>query len=325
MKDGNKRSDGIYYTTGNPFNLEVFSIWLKISDSKNNTILEPFAGSNNIPKFVDDIYPNLNTKWISYDINPNHPAVIQQDTIKDFPRGYEVCITNPPWLAKNSAKRRGLPFPDETEYDDLYKYALERCLMHCRFVAAIVPESFIRSGLFIERLWSFISLTKVDGIFQDTDHPVGLALFNNIRFNYWKTSIWRDRQLIGYLNNLKKHLPSTSNNLNIKFNDPAGNLGLIAIDNTEQASIRFCHPDELEGYDVSNKSRSITKINVPWDCCIESLNLSLNTMRELTQDVFMTSFKGMRKDGLYRRRLDFALARSIIDELNPENQQLSMF
>ena len=94
---------------------------------------------------------------------------------------------------------------------------------------------------------------------------------------------------------------------------PKGNLGLIAIDNTVFASIRFCSAEELKDYPIRVHCRSITKIGVPWRADIDMLNARLKTIRERTQDVFLTAFRGLRRDGYYRRRLDWALARSIID------------
>ncbi len=73
-----------------------------------------------------------------------------RDTLKDFPVGFEVCVTNPPWLAKNSATKMQVPFY-AGEYDDLYKYSLDKCLENCKNVIAIIPESFIRTNLFLGR------------------------------------------------------------------------------------------------------------------------------------------------------------------------------
>ena len=46
----------------------------------------------------------------------------------------------------------------------------------------------------------------------------------------------------------------------LRFNDPEGDLGLIAIDNTRGPSIRFCEGRELAGYRVGGNSRMITRI-----------------------------------------------------------------
>ena len=324
-----KRASGRYYTRGNPFQLEPFQTWAKELNLEQQITLEPFAGAKDIPQLIDAAHLRCRD-WVFYDIKPGVNGIVQRDTLADFPNRFNVCITNPPWLARNSATRRGLPFPEATDYDDLYKYALEQCLTHCKWVAAIIPEAFIRSGLFLQRLRDFISLVpqtqdekkeenkKRDPsyMFKDTEHPVGLALFAPYATS--DVRIWRNNQLLGGLDGLRRHLPLPSSNRSIVFNDPKGNLGLIAIDNTVSASIRFCPPEELKDYPIRVHCRSITKIGVPWHVDIDLLNDSLAIIREKTHDVFLTAFKGIRRDGHYRRRLDWALTRAIVDAKHPQ-------
>ncbi|MXY29050.1 hypothetical protein F4Y59_12950 [Candidatus Poribacteria bacterium] len=319
-----KRASGRYYTRGNPFQLKPFQTWAKALNLKQQIALEPFAGAKDIPQLIDAAHLRCRD-WAFFDIEPGAKGVEQQDTLANFPKGFTVCITNPPWLARNSATRRGLPFPEATRHDDLYKYALEQCLTHCEWVAAIIPEAFIRSGLFLQRLRDFISLVPhmqgkikeknktrdTSYMFEDTEHPVGLALFTPETTS--DVSIWRNNQFLGRLAELKTHLPQPSRNRSIVFNDPNGNLGLIAIDNTVSASIRFCPPEELKDYPIRVHCRSITKIGVPWHVDIDTLNARLTTIRQKTHDVFLTAFKGLRRDGHYRRRLDWALTRAIVD------------
>ena len=326
-----KRASGRYYTRGNPFQLKPFQAWAEASHLEQQVALEPFAGAKDIPQLIDTA--NLQCReWAFFDIKPVAKGIVQRDTLADFPTGFDVCITNPPWLARNSATRRGLPFPEATSYDDLYKYALEQCLTYCGWVAAIIPEAFIRSGLFLERLSDFVSLVpQTQGaterknkirdtsyMFEDTEHPVGLALFAPQATSDVK--IWRNNRYLGGLNELRRHLPRPSTNRSIVFNDPNGNLGLIAIDNTVSDSIRFCPPAELGDYPIRVHCRSITKIGVPWGVDIDMLNARLATIREKTHDVFLTAFKGIRRDGHYRRRLDWTLTRAIVDtkHLQPE-------
>ena len=327
-----KRASGRYYTRGNPFQLKPFQTWAKASNLAQQIALEPFAGAKDIPQLIDAAHLRCQD-WAFYDIAPGAKGIKQRDTLADFPRGFNVCITNPPWLARNSATRRRLPFPEATQHDDLYKYALEQCLTHCGWVAAIIPEAFIRSGLFLQRLRDFISLVPqkqhktaeengkrdTSYMFEDTEHPVGLALFTpdvtpDVR-------IWRNNQFLGSLSELRRQLPQPSSNRSIVFNNPNGNLGLIAIDNTVSASIRFCPPEELKDYPIRVHCRSITKIGVPWHVDIDMLNTRLTTIREKTHDVFLTAFKGLRRDGHYRRRLDWALTRAIV---NTQQLQLAM-
>ena len=321
-----KRASGRYYTRGNPFQLKPFQMWAKVSNLEQQRVLEPFAGAKDIPRLIDASRLPCRD-WVFFDIEPGAKGIVQRDTLDDFPKGFDVCITNPPWLARNSATRRGLPFPEATRYDDLYKYALEQCLTHCGWVAAIIPEAFIRSGLFLERLCDFISLVPQEQnktnyppdkggrrgsvMFEDTEHPVGLALFTPDGTS--DVRIWRNNQFLGTMRELRKHLPQPSSNRNIVFNDPHGNLGLIAIDNTVSASIRFCPAEELKDYPIRVHCRSITKIGVPWRVDIDMLNTRLAIIRQKTHDVFLTAFKGIRRDGCYRRRLDWALTRAIVD------------
>jgi len=41
----------------------------------------------------------------------------------------------------------------------------------------------------------------------------------------------------------------------------------------------------------------------------------LSEFRKETHDIFLTPFKGLRKDLKYRRRLDYALARNIVNQV----------
>ena len=130
-------------------------------------------------------------------------------------------------------------------------------------------------------------------------------------------SVHNGGKLVGKLSDLERHLPrSENNNTRVQFNIPNGRLGLVAIDNTRQASIRFCRGSELEGYPIGQTSRMITRISGNFGRSIgdfvENLNERLEKFREETSDVFLTPFKGLRRDGKYRRRLDYALAREFI-------------
>lgn len=305
MVNNVKRANGQFYTQKNPFQLKPFRDWAKKAKTIKYSILEPFAGENNLIKFL--IKEGLCKHYESFDIMPGSTDVKKRDTIKHFPSGYEVCVTNPPWLAKNSATRRGLPYPN-THYDNVYKLALEKCIDNCSYIAALVPESFIRSELFLERLDSFISLTGE--FFDETEQPVGLAMFS--KNNTEDVNIWQNNKFIGTLNEIAKFRPPFSDDKSIRFNDPDGNLGLIAVDSHESANIRFCPVKELENYEVKDHGRYITKLHTPFKIKIDDYNKVINEFRKKTYDVLLTSYRGLRKDGLYRRRLDWQLARDVV-------------
>ena len=301
-----KRANGQYYTRGNPFQNKPFLDWAELAGLPRQRILEPFAGSNNLITMLDRM--RLCQNFESFDIHPTNTQVKQRDTLLCFPKGYKVCVTNPPWLAKNSATARGLDFP-HCRYDDVYKFAIEKCLANCSFVAAVIPESFITSNLFLDRLQSFVSLTR--NMFNDTDHPVGLALFGPNEAGI--IDVWSGITHVGGLRELKQERPlATVNGPSVRFNVPDGNVGLFAVDNTREASIRFCEANEVEKYEIKQTSRAISRLEVDGVVRIREWNQALNDFREKTSDVLLTSFKGIRDDGKYRRRLDWSLARGLI-------------
>ena len=310
---GDKRQHGRYYTLANPFGHPAFADWAAACQLARHTVLEPFAGENSLITHLQGM--GLARRFAAFDIAPAAAEVRPRDTLADFPAGFDICITNPPWLAKNSATVRGLPFV-QTDHDDLYKLALELCLTHCRWVAALVPESFIRSGLFHHRLSDFISLRQ--RLFADTAHPVGLALFGPPDGQQPPDfRLWSGDQFLGSWQGLSRAwLPAiTRRGAEIVFNDPAGNLGLIAFDNVREASIRFCEVGEIAEYAIKQTSRFITRIRAPEAPPIEALNSWLAEFREQTGDVFLSGYRGLRKDGRYRRRMDWQLARRVVSHV----------
>lgn len=298
---------GQHFTTETPFDHPAFSRWANLAQIGDSVVLEPFAGANHLITHLEDM--GMCQKSVSYDIEPAHERVQEQDTLASFPEGYSVCVTNPPWLARNSATFRGIPFPD-CKYDDLYKFALEKCLVNCDWVAALVPESFIRAKLFRYRLMDFISMPETS-LFEETGHPVGMALFHP--HHSQDVNVWSGTQYLGKLPELEALRPKPKKGgPEVRFNDPEGNVGLIALDNAKSASIRFCSPAELGDYVVKRTNRHITKLWVDGPVRINAWNAFLRAFRDSTYDVLMTCYKGRRCDGKYRRRLDWELARGII-------------
>ena len=305
-----KREQGRYYTEGNPFVLKPFVNWAQKINLKDKVVLEPFAGANNIIHALQK--QGYAGEYNSFDVQPAHNDVVKKDTIKKFPLGFEVAITNPPWLAKNSAHRRGLLFP-LTIYDDLYKHCLELMLEHCKYVGALVPATFLQSNLFRQRLDSFIVLHNKQ-MFFDTENPVGFALFSNATA---RTKIYYDNTFIGYLKSLEQHLPKPTKTAQIKFNEPKGNLGFIAFDNTKHRSIQFIKGQEISEHKIKHTTRMITRIDVDisnknLNSLIHDLNNDIHLFRTNTNDVFLTPFKGLRADGQYRRRMEYSLAKQLI-------------
>lgn len=328
MNNNNKKMYGQFYTIVNPFHNQLFLNWFnQINNGNNEIIVEPFAGSNNIVEMVQQFYRN---KWSCFDINPDNNAnrvreyqIQKNDSIMNFPKGFNIAITNPPYLAKNSATKDGIDFPD-TIYDDLYKLALNVMLENVGYVAAIIPESFTTQNLFHERLYGVSTLNC--RMFDDTECPVCLAMFvpesdKKIQglgsdFYCYKGNV--NLGLYSQMQEKKQDFEKNQANINWRFNVPTGEIGLFAIDSTASKSIRFVEGEEIAQEKIKVSSRGVTRITgMPSDLSrkelIKEANSVLNEFREKTSDIFMTSFRGLRKDGDYRRRLDFALAKVILN------------
>lgn len=324
MTDTNKRLHGQFFTTTNPFVNEAFVRWLKHLNQKWNTpvVVEPFAGCNNIPWMIREM--GFKNDWRSYDIQPPDDnatediSIEQRDTLADFPPGFKVAISNPPYLAKNSAVARGLDYAG-SPFADLYQKAIAVMLDHVEYAAVIIPETFIKQNLFHSRLQAVVSLNCQ--MFDDTSHPVCLALFvpETEKQERDDFSIWRGNQYIGTYLNLETHLKAPSTRWAWRFNDPAGSIGLKGYDSTKGADIEFIPGDVIPSSSIKHSSRHNTRISLenlePNDIpkLLLEANKLLKARRKVTHDVFMTAHRGLREDGKYRRRLDFEQARDLLD------------
>lgn len=330
----NKRENGVYLTEKNPFQYIIFKEWLEGISPSNLSICEPYAGSNNLLLFLDELLLDKEIQYTAFDLNPqdnNFPKVeIQQaDTMFNIPGTYDLIITNPPYLAKNSATRRKLFFPIDymgkglQQPQDLYQICLDTCLDSALYVGAIIPESFITSKYNKDRLQYVISLPG--NLFKDTECPVCLALFGPNKTDDF-ILFDKDGVELGSYNDLI----SISNQLlaekkgKITFNDPSGILGLKGVDDTNGPSIEFCLGKLIPSEKIKPSSRSLTRISSKQINSlseekllefIDILNLNLKEWRNKTNDIFLTAFKGVRADGKYRRRLAFNEANLLINKV----------
>lgn len=320
MNNNQKKLQGQFFTISNPFNNNLFFEWVdNIENFSKQKLLEPFAGSNNIVNMIESL--GFYNEWECFDIakhtsnNKKYPIIIQ-DVLENYPQGFNIAITNPPYLARNSATRSNLPFPN-TKYDDIYKLSLDVMLNNNQYVAAIIPESFLTQNIFHDRLYGVISLT--DKMFDDTECPVCLALFNPPKLlteNNFK--IYIENEFIGNYQDIKQSLKNPSYNLDFDFNNPNGEVGLFAVDNTKNSSIKFVMGKDIPSSKVKYTSRSITRIkinndNIDINELIAKSNKILQEHRASSNDLFLTAFKGLRDDGRYRRRLDYKNAKRILN------------
>lgn len=333
----NKRSAGVFLTEGNPFGYDAVRRWLERaleSAGEEVSICEPYAGEGGLLRYLEDEYSSLfeghAVEWEAYDIEPPslnkfpQAPVVKKNTLFSLPRRYDIIVTNPPYLARNSARRRHLDFPFDYAGDgisspqDLYQIALDTCLRDAAWVCFLIPESFITSKYSKSRLMDVISLPG--DLFAETDCPVCLALFGPDDTDDFTIYNQSGKSLGSYseLSATSRRILGGEESDAFSFNIPDGIIGLRGVDNTVSPSIRFVRGDEIAPEKVKETSRAITRISTEavdgknLDDVIRKANSILDEWRRETNDVFLTAFKGVRKDGRYRRRLSYDIAARIL-------------
>ena len=318
--DAKKVAKGQFNTTSDTWFLpQIKEFILKSGKSR---CLDPFAGKGDI---LNLIKKECGLETVGLDIDPNLGWDLN-DSLLNIPIEYKDCIiiTNPPYLAKYSASRKGVFKNLESYYskwDDLYMQALDRCLEHNDYVVAIIPETFINSD-YVKQYCASISIV-LKNPFTDTDCPVCVVCLTKDKRPFDLIKVYIDEEEISTYGKLLEHKLTPDSSLKIKFNDRNGNIGLRAVDLTcVNDKIQFLTPDDLNYSrdDIKISSRLITFLsingvsdkNIIFDIITES-NKILNQWRCETRDIMLSPFKGNAKDGTRRRRLDYRSARAILE------------
>lgn len=278
----------------------------------NDKILDPFAGDGNIFKSLVSIGID---DFRGMDIDESMLWIVN-DGLKNIPKTGRMIITNPPYLAKNSANRKSMDaykYFKDNECSDIYQIALMRMLESHDDIIAIVPETFINNPIYESRLHS-ITIVE-DNLFGDTDCPVCIVCYSKDGIESPK--IYKGSKYCFTLNEMRQYTKTPCEDIEVTFNVQDGNVGLRAIDGTgKNSNMCFCLPKNLN-YPVDKigtSSRAITLIKVDNPRIITECNRILNRYRRDTQDMLLSPFKGNNKNGKRRRRIDFKTARAIIEE-----------
>lgn len=288
-----KKERGQYYTTVNPFNGVAFDEWYNMVP-KNEKVVEPFAGAGNLFSFID-------ADWVGYDIEPTREGIIQRDVLKDFPKGYKVGITNPPYLAKNAAKRLKIDYPYKLE--DLYLESLDKMLENLDWVAAIIPSTFYHTKKFRDRLFAWDKQDRT--LFSDTTAPAGVAYFGPDTYNTRLFVNGTEISPVEFDNKSK---------VNIQMNVAHGNYVMNGIDLNKHDNI-YIH-DNVEEFDrkkfLKDTSRNYCLFYCEHEIDIDKTNENIKKWRTDTNDFYLTSFKSTGLSGKYRKRLGFNQLQNLI-------------
>jgi hypothetical protein len=332
-KSGNKTVDidiskvslGSFYTTKSGWLTDQVRQFLeKALSESNGNLLDPFAGDGHLLEAIksDPVLGPQVKQATGFDIQGD--TFPFNDSLVSIPNPQRaVIVTNPPYLANHSAKRKGVDqlvakYFDGSTQKNLYRIALEKALESAEYVVAIIPEAFLLSTFPKRRLE--LAVVIQDSLFGDTDAPALVACFT--KDDCADARIFTGNQSIGTLSEILALRESTAPKRTIVFNDPKGRIGLRAVDGSDGktpiafvAAVDFMYPAES----VAVSSRLMTYLDLPEfsDAEISKLitkaNAVLSQIREASSDLVLAPFKGNDKNGRRRRRLDYALARRILN------------
>lgn len=305
-----RRGGGVFDTVGNPFVLDPFRLWAEMAGLPDRVVLEPFAGRNSIVESLRDL--GMLRTSVSFDIEPRADRVERRDTLHSFPTGYEVCVTNPPWLHKSACSKLGLDFAGG-RFDDLYEAALDRALSNCKWVAMLLPANYIRQAFRQERLHTFVLLHAK--LFRHTETPTCLALFHPEAYS--DVDIWFDNRRVGFKSEFRKHYPFHRRfNLEAQWHED-GPIVVSRFDTTHSETLGFTAYDRLADY-ITRTGHKLTPTYrlrlhpapspLELDTILTDANQRLTTYRRKTEDALLRCWKGLRRDGRYRRSLSQAEA-----------------
>lgn len=298
-----------------------------ICDAMPATVVDPFAGDGHLL----DAVAGLDTpadQFVGMDIFPTQPDFVQNDSLERIPVfDRSLIVTNPPYLAKHSAKRKRVydavkQYYSQTGYSDLYLIALDLCLAAATHVVAIIPETFLGTGFDETRLEH---ATIVEGdLFTDTDTPVCVACFGPpvAPTQTMPSELYVNELSVGRLADLRLQFPRPRMHIPIRFNDPHGQLALRAVDGHDpDARVSFKLREEAAYHHsrIKHSSRLMTYVSVP-EPLQDHLRPLVNHANEILQNFLiapesnlLSPFKGNNRAGRRRRRLDYATARSILE------------
>jgi hypothetical protein len=287
--------------------------------------LDPFAGDGHLLEAIksDPVLGPRVKQATGFDIQGD--TFPFNDSLVAIPNPQRaVIVTNPPYLANHSAKRKGVDqlvakYFDGSTQKNLYRIALEKALESADYVVAIIPETFLLSTFTKHRLE--LAVVIQDSLFGDTDAPALVACFT--KESCADARIFTGNQSIGNLSEILALRDSTAPKHTIVFNDRNGRIGLRAVDGSDgKTPIAFVAARDFEypSDSVAVSSRLMTYLDLPeigeadLAAVIEQANGILLQIRLASGDLVLAPFKGNDRNGKRRRRLDYGLARKILNQ-----------
>ena len=318
-----KRSLGQFFTEGDSWLLPQIVDFIKSSGASE--VYDPFAGSGCLLQTIEDNIGGF-SNYVGLDVDPAL-AWERNDSLVNIPsRPHAIIVTNPPYLSNYSAARKKLDkstlaYFDSTEYDDLYLLALDKMIAAQDWVVAIIPETFVNSPYRRKDRLNSITILQSNP-FNDTETPVVVACFDSKSKTFDEIKVFKDSEFVSTLKKVEDSRIHPTNMVHVQFNDPKGWLGVRCVDTTDPSdTLRFDYKENIDydwdaGIKVSSRLLTLVSVDIPIEMrsqFILSCNSILASLRHTSADVIFSPFKGNMKNGMRRRRLDFATCRAIVE------------
>jgi len=233
--DASKTSSGQFYTTQEHWLTEPVAAFIEMALEEAPGFLDPFAGEGHL---LEVCAGRFNRPVTGLDLHA--PRWPRHDSLDHLPITNSIIITNPPYLAKHSASRKGVAgtvarYYQESGRDDPHQTALLRCLNAARFTVAIIPETFLNSRFPKGNLVLVSVLEK--NPFEDTENPVCVACFDTqVDSGVQTARVFLEARFCSRLGELAILRKTAPHDPRIRFNDPSGELSLRAVDSTDPAA-----------------------------------------------------------------------------------------
>ena len=142
VSQSQKQALGQFYTTNSDYILAGYEELVK-----DKIVVDPFAGGGDLLEWS---IRNGAKSVVAYDLQPNYPNTIQNDSLNNPPSYKDMMVvTNPPYLAKNKCKGDKSVY-DKWEQNDYYKCHLASLAIDCEEAIEVLPSNFFcesRAGI----------------------------------------------------------------------------------------------------------------------------------------------------------------------------------
>jgi len=280
-----------------------------IAQSRATHAVDPFAGTGNL---LQHIKP-LGLATAGFEIDPalcDAYGWTRNDSIASIPDhpDHVICITNPPFVHRTHAPRRGI-FISFGTAPDYYILALRRCLTAFRYVVAIIPERFLTIDFSqsVGHRLRLIDVIETDDLFTDTQFPVCVACWGPGHPR--EIAVYKNGIYIKTRHDIMAAIPTEIvDGIKVKAWD--GQLGLVSYDSGMiYDPMRFCSPGRVMNSTYRPRVRVSTKIDPT--LLIRECNAVLRQLRFDTADLALHPFQKTHA-GVRRRRLLTQMTRRIV-------------